>query len=483
MDPETGNTFNILQKSPLDLAQALGSEQSAEESLPVHWVASHYNVQATTEDGQLIVWNTHRGSISVFPPEQSGQVKSLLTRKGVEAPAEGLVKYLRDRSFLVREGTDEYAMFELAFGYQHYRPDSLELTLLASEDCNFRCKYCYESFARGTMLPRVRTGIKKFVESRLPSLRRLVVGWFGGEPLYGLNAIEELAPFFYETAQEHSIAFSSHMTTNGYLLTPEVAEKLLAWKVILYQITIDGAPEDHDRSRPARDGSGTFSRILSNLQSLREHPDEYTVDIRINFDKDNYPNLERFLDILGSEFGGDRRFKLRFRPVGRWGGDNDSNLDVCGMDESTVVRNRLTEEARIRGIDSSDNTSRLNHLGTQVCYAARPYHFVIGASGKVMKCTVDLDREDRNVVGTLEEDGRMSLDRGKMALWTKPWFADDPGCQKCVILPLCQGTSCPLSRIRSNKPPCPPLKTNLKKELIAAQKFKMPTARSVQVGM
>src|SRR3712207_7092344 len=33
-------------------------------------------------------------------------------------------------------------------------------SLLASEDCNFRCTYCYEDFARGTMQPEVREGIK-----------------------------------------------------------------------------------------------------------------------------------------------------------------------------------------------------------------------------------------------------------------------------------------------------------------------------------
>ena len=475
------SSFSILQRSPLDQAPI---ETPPGEGVPEAqpWVASRYNVQTRTEDGSLIVWNTQRGTISVFPPGQSQAVRSMLTKKGIEAPPEGIVKYLRDRGFLVKAGTDEYLLFQLAFGFQHYRADSLELTLLASEDCNFRCQYCYEQFRRGTMQPWVREGVKELVRHRLPSLRRLVIGWFGGEPLYGLPAIEELAPFFHQIAEENSIAFTSHMTTNGYLLTPEVAEKLLSWRVTQYQITIDGAPADHDCKRPARDGSGTFSQIFANLKSLRQRPENYTVDIRINFDHENHPHLEEFLALLGEEFGGDRRFRLRFRPVGRWGGANDSGLNVCGMDEATVVKNQLTEAARKQGIDSADNASQLNRLGTQVCYAARPYHFIIGSNGTVMKCTVDLDKEDRNVVGHLTQAGKLDLDAGKLALWTQPSFTSDPGCQKCVILPLCQGISCPLARIRSNQAPCPPLKTNLKNELIAAHKFKMPVARSVLVG-
>ena len=49
------------------------------------------------------------------------------------------------------------------------------------------------------MQPWVRTGIKRLVEKRLDGLRTLRISWFGGEPLYGFAAIEDLAPFFVET--------------------------------------------------------------------------------------------------------------------------------------------------------------------------------------------------------------------------------------------------------------------------------------------
>ena len=128
----------------------------------------------------------------------------------------------------------------------HYRQDVLELILLASEDCNFRCTYCYEDFQRGTMLPSVREGVKKMVERRAPHLKQLTVGWFGGEPLYGFQAMEDLGPFFIDIAEKHSIRYVSHITTNAYLLTPDVAEKLMAWQVLNFQITLDGMREQHD---------------------------------------------------------------------------------------------------------------------------------------------------------------------------------------------------------------------------------------------
>src|ERR1044071_6392295 len=253
-------SFNILQRSPHDL-RAGGTEENstAENSGRSRWRPSRYNIRATGEDGGFILWNTLSNAISIFRGDQIPLVEKAL--RGVEARKKGTVKYLVDRGFLIREGTNEYRQFQVRFGAQHFATNALELILMPSEDCNFRCKYCYEDFVRGTMRPDVRLGIRNLVEKRLKYLDRLSVSSFGGEPLYGWEAIEELAPFFHEVAERSEISYQGHMTTNGYLLTPDVAEKLLLWRVLSYQITLDGAPEDHDRSRPGRDGSGTFTQI------------------------------------------------------------------------------------------------------------------------------------------------------------------------------------------------------------------------------
>jgi uncharacterized protein len=162
--------LNVLRESPLDHCAAGPPTAAAEAgpSVPNRWIASRYNVQTTTADGRLIVWNTLRGSISAFRSEQRDKVRSLLTRRGCEGKPEGIIGYLRDRGYLLEDGANEYRMFQSAFGHQHYRQDMLELILLSSEDCNFRCQYCYEDFARGTMKPDVRENIKRLVQKKLP---------------------------------------------------------------------------------------------------------------------------------------------------------------------------------------------------------------------------------------------------------------------------------------------------------------------------
>lgn len=467
MSAGLSSRFSILQQSPHD---TVGSESVTPEPTPAtsktDWVPSRYNIRAVTEDGRLILWNTFRGTMSVFPAVQRATIEAFLSKKGFTARPEGTVGYLRDRGYLIQAGTDEYRRIELGFGQQHYRTDLLELVLLASEDCNFRCQYCYEEFARGTMEPRVRRGVKSLVESRLKTLSSLTVGWFGGEPLYGMPAIDELAPFFLQTAQKHGLSFFSHMTTNGYLLTPEVADKLLGWKITQYQITVDGPPESHDCNRPTRDGQGTFQTIYDNLRALSRRDDELSVDLRVNFDRNNHPHLRRFLDLVERDFQDDPRFKLRFRAVGKWGGPNDDQLAVCGVKERESIAEELKQEARKRGLSLGDGLREVKSFGSQVCYAARPYNFVIGASGKVMKCTIDLDMLDRNVVGRLTEEGELELDDDKMALWTEAAFQRDPQCQKCVVLPTCQGIHCPQVRMDTGKSPCTPLRRSAKAALL-----------------
>ncbi len=460
--------LNILQQSPHDLLPP--EAPKAIDTGKSRWAPSRYNVRASTDDGRLVLWNSYKGTMSIFEVPQRARIETLLSQKGFEAQRTGLVKYLVDRGFLVKEGTDEFRRVQLGFGQQQYRTDTLQLILLASEDCNLRCTYCYEQFARGTMQPAVREGIKNLVQKRLRSLQNLSVSWFGGEPLYGFQAIEDLAPFFLETANEHSLRYSTHMTTNGYLLTPDVADKLLAWKINAFQITIDGTPDNHDRSRPARDGGGTFSTIFENLKALRQRPDEFLVDLRVNFDRVNYPSLGSFLDLLEREFHGDGRFGLRFRAVGQWGGPNDEALDVCGHDEAAQIQMEMRAEARRRGLNISDDIRGVKGLGAQVCYAARPYNFIIGADGTLMKCTIDLDKEDRNIVGHLRQDGEMVIDTDKFALWTEPAFERDSKCHKCVVLPTCQGSFCPQLRFDSGESPCTPLRLSAKKELRFAAK-------------
>jgi uncharacterized protein len=428
------------------------------------WVPSRFNARTVGEDGGLILWNTLSGAIITYPAKHREAILGRLAHAGMTAPLDKTSEHLRERGFLVRDDVNELDRFRYRYAQGQWRTDSLQFILLASEDCNFRCVYCYEKFERGTMTPEVRQGIRALTLQRAPYLKELAVDWFGGEPLYGWDALAELSPFFKDVAERHGLHHGQQMTTNGYLLTEERATKLLDWGCRTYQITIDGLAAEHDCKRVGRDGSPTHAMILDNLRSLRARKERFRVNVRVNYDRDNFPRLGTFLEALSEDFGGDDRFRLRFRAVGKWGGANDGNLNTCGTEQRPMLRS-LQSKADELGLAREGGIRDHAVPGSEVCYAARPYNFIVGATGKLMKCTIALYDMEENIVGQLHPDGTMELNDENMIRWVAPHFESDTMCRSCYLLPTCQGAQCPLHRIRDDHRTCCRVKSNLKEEM------------------
>jgi uncharacterized protein len=204
---------------------------------------------------------------------------------------------------------------------------------------------------------------------------------------------------------------------------------------------------------------------MDNLRALSRRTARFQVAIRVNFDRGNLPRLAPFIEALSEDFGGDARFLLRFHPVGRWGGENDGRLDVCGMGEGREALDGLRRQAGAADLRVEGGIGDVAPMGAQVCYAARPYNFVVGATGKLMKCTVALDDLEQNVVGRLGADGRMELKDERMAQWVNAHFETDAQCRSCHLLPGCQGAACPLTRVESGSRTCSGLRSELKREM------------------
>src|SRR5260370_20498979 len=104
----------------------------------------------------------------------------------------------------------------------------LNLIILPTEACNFRCVYCYESFKVGKMQESVITGIKRLIDSRVADLKLLAVSWFGGEPLPAADVMEEISEHILGVTTSHpSLKFEASISTNGYFLDTELFRKLL----------------------------------------------------------------------------------------------------------------------------------------------------------------------------------------------------------------------------------------------------------------
>ncbi len=294
--------------------------------------------------------------------------------------------------------------------------DVLHLILMPTERCNFRCVYCYESFAHGRMARPTIDGIRRLLARRAPALRALHVEWFGGEPLLEIAIITEIQEHLRRLAGENqALRARSGMTTNAYLLTPEILAKLVDLGVRSYQISVDGAAPAHDRRRRRADGAGTFDRIWSNLLAARDSRLDVRIRLRIHVDRENRDALPGFLEALADALADDPRFEIYLRPVGRLCGPHDGDLPILEGSELSVVEalRRRSEELGLR----LRPPARLD-----ACYAGAANSFVIRSTGEIAKCTVAFEHPN-NRVGRLNPDGTATLDNAKINGWVRGLFS------------------------------------------------------------
>jgi uncharacterized protein len=325
----------------------------------------------------------------------------------------------------------------------------LELTLLPTEKCNFRCTYCYETFELGRMPPRVVAGIKNLIARRAPTLHDLQISWFGGEPLLALPVIKDIASHAKKLSEAHGFRFLAGVTTNAYLLTPRVLQELVDLNQTFYQVSIDGTESEHNKTRLRADGAGTFGVIWNNLLAARNIDREFVIQLRVHLKPENFDSLKDLMLMLREHFRDDPRFQLDIQHIRNMGGPGAANVKL--LTEAEIKRRahylRIlastgsppidTENAAPQSIESG-SPRRATERGAglsgsaDICYASKPNHWLIRANGQVGRCTVILDNPKNNL-GQIEEDGTLRLNTERVT----PWFAGfadlDPDVLACPV--------------------------------------------------
>lgn len=311
--------------------------------------------------------------------------------------------------------------------------DTLLLTIMPTEGCNFRCPYCYEDHAPISMRRAVLDRIHEYIAEQAPRFKFLQIGWFGGEPTLCKDTILETSELIHSLQRKNSFLYSAAMTTNGYLLNAENFKEYYAAGITNYQITLDGW--NHDQTRPHVSGRGTLQTILENLTAISALPEEYQFQIILRHNILAGDRDFSWYDHLYKLFGADKRFTVMVRAVGNWGGESVKSLDL------------LEEEQQEQLL--SEHTAYLNKVGMQgggqdapfsgICYASYPHGFVFRPSGKIEKCTIALDHP-KNMVGYVDPDKGVVIRDEANRQWCT--FDLKSECQGCPDVLKCFNMRC-----------------------------------------
>lgn len=125
------------------------------------------------------------------------------------------------------------------------------LSLTVTDDCNFRCRYCYKT-RRPSRMPEA---VAREAVARL--LPRLAPGGFlafyGGEPLLEIGLVREIVSAARLTGRRAGIRPRFAVTTNGSLVDEDVFE-FLEHERFAVTLSFDGAGQDLQRKTGSRTG-------------------------------------------------------------------------------------------------------------------------------------------------------------------------------------------------------------------------------------
>lgn len=428
---------------------------------------SFYNYFMFNES-DFICYNTKSGAI-IF-----GETR-LLNSKCLKDDATNLSNHeyfstLYESGIIIDKDTDELAQLREL----NTRTDlsTLHITIVPTINCNFSCPYCYQNglHKNAYMSKETKARIIKLIKNKCKEypIKSVDLTWFGGEPTLSIRFIEifmdELTKLSRSTTKFKT---TTAIITNGYLLKPEIFERLYNSYVRIFQITLDGVEDNHDRYRILHNGGSTFQTIYSNLiaiKNLSKEKYDFLIQIRANFMNNNLPSMKKLVNRFKRDFADDERFSISFRPIIDFTGD-------FKKDTVTKIEARQAEANMLKYMYSLDIETDENPMFTLLpipisrwCKSCEGLRYVINYDGSVYRCNSAMT-DAKYQLGTLGTDGELNLDEQVEQRWNSSPFKDTSStCLKCKRLPICMG-GCVKEIIDSGKKPCHWSDSYIKKEL------------------
>jgi uncharacterized protein len=428
---------------------------------------SMFNLRVPLSDrAEVFLMNTLTDAQLIVSPD----VVELMDRMAPGAPGDGhdgamreeereALDLLRENGFLVasraadREALDRYL--------DDVRSDTSELnvTLLTTLQCNFACDYCFQGDhgdynARAEKMSMdTATQAIEWMTRELDRIRpeKLVLTFFGGEPLLNLPVMYEVAERMWAATQERDVPMFVNIITNGLLLTPAVVDRMAPLGLNGVKITLDGDRDTHNRMRPLRGGQGTFDRIIENVRKVAGR---CRISIGGNFDEASVDSLPALLDFLKQQDFAGKLAKVFFKPIIRAepaapkgvipltpiGGDrlNGTCMTSVGAgggsacDSCHALDDKLTflhGETRRLGFPTHDGV----HNGP--CHVHKQHAHTIGPDGSLYPCP--------------GFTGQLALSTGHITDADQPWraaarekfdrLAPWKACGDCAFIPVCAG--------------------------------------------
>lgn len=419
---------------------------------------SQYNYYIFNSNNDLLIMNT-RTQNKVKICHQYGEIIKTFTQNHgdfeIKSNFMDDMQFFINRGFIISSDFDEYKWVELKQNEMIYGSDALSVEIMPTDDCNFRCTYCFERNANNYMDSDTEDRVIKFFEREVPKCKQLRLAWFGGEPLLCVEQIIRMSKRIAEICKKNKVPMFGEMSTNGYCLTSSIMKELIKNHITKFQICIDGTRKYHNLSRPHYKDADSYSKIISNLLDIKNnvHMGSYQVFVRTNVTLNDLNCIEEHIKEMKCLFGDNKRFSFTFQCVRDWGGDRiDFNQIIKSEGE---IYDKLYSMTTKYEINSAASISFTPINGN--CEACRKNGYLIDYAGNLHKCSLAYHSKEYNNInhiGYIDKNGGIHVDENKLAKWIVNSPNVDEKCIKCVLFPFCLGGHCAFVRNIQKKITC-----------------------------
>ena len=145
-------------------------------------------------------------------------------------------------------------------------PYAQTYTLILTEDCNLRCRYCYINYSPKKMNKKIVDDILYYIYNKHKSnMPNCIYELIGGEPLLEYNIVDYVTKKSLEIMAKlnNKWIFNTYysLTTNGTQFSKEVKNILEKYKYMYsVSLSLDGNREHHEYNR-----KNSFDDIMKNI--------------------------------------------------------------------------------------------------------------------------------------------------------------------------------------------------------------------------
>ena len=384
---------------------------------------SLYNVIVPYEEGDLL-FNTYRGTLAKI----DANCKSDLNIVHHGSPYKDLFV---EQGFWVKEDQDELLEMKQVNEEAKFNQKEMNLTIKLTDECNFRCLYCYQPHTTEKLTSSKLRRIEKFVLNSIKDgIKKVFFHLFGGEPSLNLSIASELSNFLKFNNIQHGFT----MTSNGYLLNATLVAEMERIGINSLQVTLDGPQQIHDSMRYLPNGEGTYEVILKNLIYILQNTEIHMV-IRCNLSKRNAPYIHELLqNLFVSGLLESKRVEITTHEAMKHETTPDSPVD----DE--VYFNSRIEFAQ----ESLKVCALYANYGKKIYTCKmRPYSCEFDVlHNRVISTNLDFEYCTSsgidNFVGGIDDDGNViRTEHDKIRTTRVPFLKSK--CVACKVLPICMG--------------------------------------------